>query len=259
MRPNISLIVKSLVICLFWNAVLAGVLFFLVSHAVGETRQFLESSLSNAGLSITEDTRQVLEALRLLIDRIERWTLPVLCALGLGIALVQAGMLTFWSRGVSNRGLSEGSQSSDTSARVDTAQPPAIRYAQSEPQAAAQILSILQRKGRFIDFLEEDLSLYEDAQIGAAVRSVHQGCKDALSEHLSLKPILAEEEGGEVSVPAGFDPAEIQLIGEVKGAPPFKGILRHRGWRVDRLELPRRTSDEKEERILAPAEIEVSG
>ena len=128
------------------------------------------------------------------------------------------------------------------------------------PQQAVQLLSILQREGRLIDFLQEDLSLYEDAQIGAAVRSIHQGCGKVLSEYMELKPVFEESEGADVTVPAGFDARAIRLTGNVTGTPPFKGSLRHRGWRVIRMQLPQSSSpQQKKDWILAPAEVEVEG
>jgi len=127
------------------------------------------------------------------------------------------------------------------------------------PEAAIQILALLQRQGRLIDFLQEDLGSYEDAQIGAAVRSVHEGCREALREHLELKPVYEqEEEGAVVSVKAGFDPKSIRLTGNVVGNPPFRGVLRHRGWKVSRVELPQPVSDQgKPGWVLAPAEVEL--
>jgi hypothetical protein len=125
--------------------------------------------------------------------------------------------------------------------------------------AAVQMLAILQRQGRLIDFLQEDLGQYEDAQIGAAVRSVHQGCKQALAEHVELEPILQDDEGAQVSVAAGFDPKEIRLTGNVRGNPPFRGTLRHRGWKVARVELPQLSGEGREEKVVAPAEVELGG
>ncbi|MFP5213006.1 MAG: DUF2760 domain-containing protein, partial [Acidobacteriota bacterium] len=117
--------------------------------------------------------------------------------------------------------------------------------------------SVLQREGRLIDFLQEDLGLYEDAQIGAAVRGIHQGCRDALKEYVDLKPILEEGEGEEVTVLANFDSKSIRLTGNVAGEPPFKGILRHRGWKIVRLELPKPTAEQQKDWVLAPAEVEI--
>ncbi|MCR4290892.1 MAG: DUF2760 domain-containing protein [Candidatus Scalindua sp.] len=123
--------------------------------------------------------------------------------------------------------------------------------------ASLQTLVVLQRKGRLIDFLQENLSEYDDAQIGAAVRSIHSGCKETLSKYIDLKPIFEDEEGKEVTVDEGFDSRAIQLTGNVKGNPPFKGILRHRGWRAVKVQVPQLTSQEEGNNILAPAEIEI--
>jgi len=70
------------------------------------------------------------------------------------------------------------------------------------------------------------------------VRSIHENCKKSLMKNLSPQPVMEETEGDAVSVPPDFDPAAIKLTGNVTGEPPFKGILRHRGWRAASLELP---------------------
>ncbi|MDX1547958.1 MAG: DUF2760 domain-containing protein [Rhodothermales bacterium] len=124
-------------------------------------------------------------------------------------------------------------------------------------EAALHLLAIFQRKGRLIDFLHEDLSAYQDAQIGAAVRSVHAGCKQALDEYVALEPVYAEAEGATVTIPAGFDAHAVRLTGNVAGDPPFKGALRHRGWRVAKVTLPARTGTPEAARVVAPAEVEV--
>ncbi len=122
---------------------------------------------------------------------------------------------------------------------------------------AIQMLSILQRKGRLIDFLQEDLSLYEDAQIGAAVRTIHEGCKQALKEYVTIEPIFSEQEGSQVTLDAGFDAHAVRLTGNIAGDPPFRGALRHRGWRVAKIDLPERVGDQNKEKILAAAEVEL--
>jgi hypothetical protein len=124
------------------------------------------------------------------------------------------------------------------------------------PEGVVQMLAALQREGRLIDFLQEDLTPYEDGQIGAAVRPIHTGCKEALKEHMEIRPVFDEKEGTRVTVPPGFDPGAVRLSGNVAGNPPFRGILRHRGWRVERIRLPQ-SADQKNNRILAPAEVEV--
>lgn len=122
---------------------------------------------------------------------------------------------------------------------------------------AVQLLSILQRKGRLIDFLQEDLGEYQDAQIGAAVRTIQAESKDALAEYVTLEPIYADTEGSAVAVNTGFDAHAIRLTGNVTGNPPFNGTLKHRGWRVTSIDLPRQTAGASKELIVASAEVEV--
>jgi hypothetical protein len=130
--------------------------------------------------------------------------------------------------------------------------------AMSAETGAVQMLAILQREGRFVDFLQEDLSLYDDAQIGAAVRAVHAGCKKALAEHATLEPVFTQSEGSTVTVPPGFDIEAVRLTGNVTGEPPFTGELQHRGWRVRRIDLPRQAPARGRELIVAAAEVEVA-
>jgi hypothetical protein len=122
---------------------------------------------------------------------------------------------------------------------------------------AVQLLSVLQREGRLVDFLMEDLGTYSDAQVGAAVRDVHGNCRRALAGAFALEPILEGVEEATVSVPAGFDPASIKLVGRVVGSGPFRGVLRHRGWRSSHVQLPALGAPEGRQ-IVAPAEVEVS-
>ncbi len=136
--------------------------------------------------------------------------------------------------------------------------PPPVQPVVVSSAPAVQMLSILQRKGRLIDFLQEDLSQYDDAQIGAAVRSVHEGCKQALDEHLNLEPIYREPEGASVTIARGFDAHAVRLVGDVAGDPPFKGALRHPGWRVTRIQLPEQGRQGDAAMIVAAAEVEVN-
>ena len=123
--------------------------------------------------------------------------------------------------------------------------------------AAVQFLGLLQREGRLVDFLREDISSYEDGQIGAAVRAIHEGCRQILSEHVTLEPVLNGNEGDEVTVPADFDPSAIRLTGNVSGEPPFRGTLRHAGWRAKQVKLPAQPAGQ-DTKIVAPAEVEIS-
>lgn len=121
---------------------------------------------------------------------------------------------------------------------------------------ALAFLALLQREGRLLDFLRESLDDYEDSDIGAAVRDIHRGCKKVIDEHLTIEPVMPGEEESDVTVPRGFDPHEIRLVGESTGEPPFKGVLRHHGWRVTDVSLPT-LGEGVDRRVLAPAEVEV--
>lgn len=120
-----------------------------------------------------------------------------------------------------------------------------------------RVLAILQRDGRLVDFLQEEIDAYPDAQIGAAVRDIHRGCRKALREYLTVEPVLGAPEEAEVTVPADFDPAEIRLSGNVSGAPPFRGVLKHHGWRVKSVQLPALPGSRDHSAVLAPAEVEI--
>ncbi len=122
---------------------------------------------------------------------------------------------------------------------------------------AVQMLALLQRDGRLVDFLEEDISVYPDAQLGAAVRTIHEACRQVLDHYVKLEPILNSEENQPVTVQLGFDPAAIKLIGNVAGEPPVRGMLRHKGWRVKEVNLPPLPQDASR-MVVAPAEVELS-
>jgi hypothetical protein len=121
---------------------------------------------------------------------------------------------------------------------------------------ALWLLAVLQREGRLVDFLEEDLAGFPDAAVGAAARTVHAGCKKALAELLGLEPVLREREGAQVTVERGFDPAAVRLTGNVVGEPPFRGALRHHGWRAREVRLPP-VRDREDASVIAPAEVEL--
>ena len=122
---------------------------------------------------------------------------------------------------------------------------------------AVQMLALLQRDGRLIDFLSENISAYPDAQLGAAVRTIHETCREALGQYVKLEPVLDSEEDQPVTVQAGFDPAAIKLIGNVAGEPPVRGVLRHKGWRVKELNMPPLPQGAGR-LVIAPAEVELS-
>jgi hypothetical protein len=122
-----------------------------------------------------------------------------------------------------------------------------------------RVLAVLQRDGRLVDFLEEDIDAYSDAQIGAAVRDIHRGCRKSLHDYLTIEPVIEAAEEQHVTVPADFDPAAIRLVGNVNGLPPFRGILKHHGWRVRSVHLPVLPVARDDSSVLSPAEVEIPG
>lgn len=119
-----------------------------------------------------------------------------------------------------------------------------------------RLLAILQHSGRLIDFLKEDLTSFNDAQVGAAVRKIHEECGKSLEELVTIRPVLEDNEGATVKVAPGYDPAAIKVVGKVKGEPPFTGILVHKGWKAHKRSLPKKIGEHTSE-IICPAEIEI--
>lgn len=135
--------------------------------------------------------------------------------------------------------------------------PPAPVAANQAEAEVVAFLAILQEQGRLVDFLMDDIAAYDNAQVGAAARVVHQGCRAALQEHLTVRPIRDENEGASVTVAAGYPADEYRLVGKIGGEPPFTGTLVHRGWKTESIKLPRivRTGDRLP--TIAPAEVEL--
>jgi hypothetical protein len=118
------------------------------------------------------------------------------------------------------------------------------------------VLSLLQREGRLIDFLQEDVVAFSDAEVGAASRVVHAGCKKVFKEYFTVEPILKEAEGATVKIPAGFDAQRIRITGNVAGQPPFRGTLKHHGWVATSVRLPS-MSEALDPHVLVAAEVEL--
>ena len=235
MRTKQGFAVQSLVVILILNALVLAALYFLVGDALEAANR----------------------------------TVPFLAVGALGTLLL--GLAVSWlGRGtaeppappIAPRPAPEPSTPRPVD-RVRPAQPPRpaqpVHPARTAEAGSVQMLALLQREGRLIDFLQEDLSLYDDAQIGAAVRPIHQGCRQALAQHIRLEPIMEDAEGSAVTVQPGFDIHAIRLSGNVVGEPPFRGALRHRGWRAASVDLPRPAQGQAGEMIVAAAEVEVNG
>jgi len=155
--------------------------------------------------------------------------------------------------------LSRGAEPSDApvSKAAPTPVPVAAAPLHAAPtESALQLLGLLQREARLVDFVMEDMSSYSDADVGAAARVVHDQCKKALTEHVKLERVRSEPEGNRVTVPAGFSASEVRLVGNVTGSAPFSGVLTHAGWRAASIELPQ-LSQGHDVRVIAAAEVEL--
>jgi hypothetical protein len=119
------------------------------------------------------------------------------------------------------------------------------------------LLNALQREGRLIDFLQQDVAAFSDEEIGAAARVVHGGCRKVLRQYFELEPATGEAEGSAITLQKGFDVQRIRLSGNVTGQPPFRGTLKHHGWVAKEVRLPA-PSDALDPRVVAPAEVELT-
>lgn len=129
--------------------------------------------------------------------------------------------------------------------------PPVIKTS----DGALQLLGILQRDGRLLDFLLEDIAGYSDEQVGAAVRDVQGQCRESLGRYAQFAPVLDAAEGSYVKTPAA-KPETLKFIGNVPAGLPAGGVLRHRGWRAVKIDLPA-VNPKQDYTVLAPAELEV--
>jgi hypothetical protein len=143
--------------------------------------------------------------------------------------------------------------------KVDAAKPMPVPAASDQAEAEiVSVLALLQERGRLVDFLMEDITTYDNAQVGAAARVVHEGCKAALREHFQIRSVREESEGSSVTIPVGYAADEYRLIGNIRGAEPFSGTLVHRGWKTEGVKLPRIVRiDPDRLPAIAPAEVEL--
>jgi hypothetical protein len=189
----------------------------------------------------------------LLVSAARPYTIPI-AAIGLVLALLIVVVSFLEGR--------KGSATAKTapaavSAPPVTIQPPTPAAGQAEAEVVG-FFALLQEKGRLVDFLMEELTSYDDAQVGAAARVVHQGCKQVLQEYFQITAVSGAEEGSQIIVPAGYLAEEYRIIGKLSGDPPFTGKLIHKGWKTESVKLPRIIQTEgKRWSVIAPAEIEV--
>lgn len=139
---------------------------------------------------------------------------------------------------------------------VQTPAPEPVILRESTPDAALQLLGLLQKEARFVDFIKEDMTAYSDVDIGIAARVVHEGCVKVINEHFTLSPVRNEQEGDRVTLPQGFDANLVRLTGNIVGTAPFTGTLVHKGWQVTNISLPKLTVGHNAA-IIATAELEL--
>lgn len=134
---------------------------------------------------------------------------------------------------------------------------PPKNVADTHPNDAhLRLLALLQQSGRLIDFLKEDISSFDDTQIGAVVRDIHHNCSKTIEELVTIRPVIEENEGQTMTIAAGYDPIKIKLTGNIAGGPPFSGIVVHRGWKAHKKSLPKKAGEQSSD-VVTPAEIEV--
>ncbi|PIU30581.1 MAG: DUF2760 domain-containing protein [Syntrophobacteraceae bacterium CG07_land_8_20_14_0_80_61_8] len=267
MQVKAKMSLYSLIWCLLFNGLLIAGLFLAAAQLLHGIDRWLQPLLGGSGVEMSDEARLAIGNLNNFLAPVRTYLAPAVFGLGAVATLLLWLFVQGSGRGLLARSAALPAPPAKTEAggggrreAVPASAGAAVAAAPPTPAdhtSAVQILGILQRQGRLLDFLQEDLGRYQDDQIGAAVRNIHQDCKAALVEHIKLAPVFAQEEGSQVTVAKGFDVASVRLTGEVSGEPPFRGILRHRGWRVERVELPQITSKAGEDEIIAPAEVEV--
>ena len=184
----------------------------------------------------------------LLVPATNAYTVPI-ATIALLLALIVVALSIFGGR---------ESNAIPTRAPVPAVVPPPPPAANQAAEVVA-FVGLLQEKGRLVDFLMEDLTSYEDTQVAAAARIVHQGCRQVLQEHFKITAVSQADEGSQVSVPAGYAADEYRLVGKITGNPPFTGKLIHKGWKTESVTLPRIVKlDEKRLPAIAPAEVELN-
>jgi hypothetical protein len=144
-----------------------------------------------------------------------------------------------------------GGAAASTKTAASPAAAPTVRVS----DGALQMLGIMQRDARLVDFLMEDIASYSDDQIGAAVRELHDQCRDSIARYITLAPVIDGVEGTYAKAP-GSDANLVKFVGNVPAQPPPGGTLRHKGWRASKIDLPALAA-KQDASVIAPAEIEI--
>ncbi|MFT4901604.1 MAG: hypothetical protein ACI81V_000878 [Lentimonas sp.] len=131
---------------------------------------------------------------------------------------------------------------------------------QSGEVQVAQLLSLLQEKGRFLDFVMDDIKSYPDTQIAAAARFVHQGCQAVMQHNFKIEPVASVSENSALTLDADYPRSDYRLSGKIGTKAPLSGTLKHKGWKTSAINLPKvmgSKAQAKGSHLLAAAEVEV--
>ncbi|MBL8528316.1 MAG: DUF2760 domain-containing protein [Burkholderiales bacterium] len=185
-------------------------------------------------------------------------TLPASSGSYLNAGVILLTLFIAWQSVVASRSRQEPS--------TPAVQPPPPvappKPAKPEPTQTGEaliLLSLLQEKGRFLDYVTEDITAFNDAQVAAASRVVHQGCSAVIKECLALSPTHEGKEGDRITLDKSSDPNRYRLLGKVPQEPPYQGVVVHRGWQTTKLALPRftRPVDPTGPNVITPMDVEV--
>jgi hypothetical protein len=240
---------RALALLVVMAIVMTGVLDYLLYMGIGlVTITAGEAAALAEELTFAEGLAQYLF--------LKPWFLKVFVPGSLAVVLLFTLITWLLLRGVAKKALTvTGSAPTPKKAKAPDAEAAQIEE-NTRKRLFLHLIAVLQKEGRLLDFFNEKLDQYDDDQIGAAVRQIHENCAKALSRYLTLSPVIDKAEGDTVTVPPGFDPAEIRLTGKVVGDPPFDGQLRHKGWKIAKLDIPT-LSRQDNPGILAPAEVDI--
>ena len=260
---------QSLIICFFFNGILAGVLYWPFHEGLLTVNKYVQPVVSNQQLKkeLPEEFSLLVSNLQELLNMLNQYGYMVLFAAIACVTLAMWIVLALVGRSRINKAIQDVKKEEPQVGKLDrepvTGVPKVDEIVDERRNLSAiQFIMLMQREGRFVDFLEEDISSYDDAQVGAAVKTLHDEWRKIFNEHVKIEHIYKEVEGTEVVVEEGFDASAIRLTGKVVGNPPFRGVIKHRGWKLVKIDLPRLVDSDqvgKKEFVLAPAEVEIQG
>ena len=175
------------------------------------------------------------------------------------LAIARAGSVgrASWGLTVAGRANADPALAEKIDELLGTPAAPAAPAGPPKPSGEPlRLLALLQTEARLVDFLMEDISAAQDAQVGQAVREIHRKAQQVLKDHLTLDEIIPDPGSGSVTVPKGFDPSAVRVVGNVTGEPPFTGELQHPGWKVKEIKLPAK-AEGQDLFVLQPAEVQL--